>query len=142
MCEELRGLEGIVLNAKPMNENRINTRVTVERVVFGMRPSISVAVAAESLRKSGIEVAFEANAEAARKRAHGHTNTVIVFEVAPEVEGGLLTTAKLITATPDACVVLTAPATDDHLIDFADFIDAGIAFETDGPEALVKAILA
>jgi hypothetical protein len=56
-------------------------------------------------------------------------------------QAGLLATAKIITSLPNARIVLLAPQDDERVRQFAEFLDANIAFETGTGQELLAAIL-
>lgn len=113
---------------------------TISRVLFGTTPTELVRTTAEMLRKRGYTVEFVAGSEAARRGAVGRTDTAVVVPVQPDAS--LLLTAKIVTALPTAKVILLAPAEDERVEQFAEFVDANIAFETDGAEELLAAVIA
>jgi hypothetical protein len=131
--------------SQPMKQRIVRKEVRgygkIQRVLFGFKPTPQLQDIAEKLRARGYEVAFLPTAEHARRGAVGRTDTAIVVPLASEADGGFLTTAKIVTALPTAKVVLVSPFEDDRVRQFAEFIDANVTFESDGPELLLKTIL-
>jgi hypothetical protein len=129
------------LRLEHINRDTAHGYEIIRRVVFGIKPNGFAKFAADRLRASGYEIAFAPSAEDARRSAVGRVDTAVVVPLATEAEGGFLTMAKIVTALPTAKVILVAPAADERISQFAEFIDAKIAFETDGPEALFAAVM-
>lgn len=129
---------------KQRNQHRISCQEArgygkIERIVFGVSESPLTRSVAEALRLRGYQVEFVPGAEEARRRAVGRTDTAVVVSVIPN--SSLLSTAKIVTALPTAKVILLAPIEDERAEQFAEFIDASIAFETDRPEKFLRAVL-
>ncbi|CAN5450601.1 hypothetical protein BH11PLA2_BH11PLA2_28560 [soil metagenome] len=113
---------------------------TITRVVLGLGDHPSVIELRQLLQARGLTVETAANAEAARKLAVGSKITAVVIPVAEQACGGLLATAKIVTALPTAKIVLVSPLPDERVEQFAEFIDAAVVFESDGLAAIVNAI--
>lgn len=123
---------GLAINAEPPQ---------IRRVVFGTTPDAVTGRVADRLRIDGLEVLFARSAEAARRYALGRTDTAVVVPVAFDADGGLLATAKVVTALPRIKVVIWAPHDDERLHQFAELIGAVFVSEDGGADQLWSAIV-
>ncbi len=134
MTNAMRPLKQRIVNEKLRGYSKIS------RVVFGVPQTAETLEVATTLTSAGYTVVYVNTAEQARLSAVGHTDTAVIVPVATEDEGGLLTTAKIVTALPTAKVILFTLIEDERVAQFAEFIDAKIAFASDGPAALLAAV--
>jgi DNA-binding MurR/RpiR family transcriptional regulator len=109
-------------------------------VVLGLGSSPGTQALASALIARGLNVESVADAETARRLAVGRKDTAVVIPVAPQSQGGLLATAKIVTSLPTAKVILVTPLPDERVEAFAEFIDATLVVERDGWNTIVDAI--
>jgi hypothetical protein len=124
----------------PRDQSALRGTGPVKTVVLGLCNAATAAALKAALSPRGLTVVTAAGPEDARQRALGQRDTAVVIPVADQAHGGLLATAKIVTALPTCKVVLVAPQHDERVEAFAEFIDATVVFETDGLTAIVNAI--
>jgi hypothetical protein len=89
----------------------------------------------------GLKVEIVHHRDDVRRIAGHRTDTAVILPVAPQSEGGLLATAKVVNAMPTARVVLVTPLPDERVAAFAEFMDTAIVFTSDGLQAIADTVV-